>query len=1392
MPDGVHEIVFDDQPPFGPVLLEVVTPLDLVVADVSEALGPPGPPGPIGMPGAAGIGIQGLDGAAGPPGPEGPMGPPGPKGDPGEQGHPGIMGPPGPPGLAIPGPMGPEGPIGPPGPQGDQGIVGPPTNLNVSSTTTGEPGTDANVTLGGTPPDQTLAFTIPRGDQGVQGEVGPQGEQGIQGEKGDTGDQGPIGETGPIGPQGDRGEGIRVLGTVATEEELPAAGNIEGDVWITADDFHGHIWDGVGWIDLGFPLQGPQGPEGEQGPIGNTGATGPQGEVGPTGATGPQGEQGVQGEVGPTGPQGEIGPPGEGLDASGNLHVTGNITVDGITTLGIDADAAMQAVTLQQMQTAIANVDVSSQLANYLLLTGGTITGNLAITGTTVLGQNAATAMQAVPLQQLNSSIANFITGNQTITLSGDISGSGTTGITTTLPNVNANVGTFQGITINAKGQVTGAVNQNYVTGGPYLPLAGGVVSGYTAFQSVAQFNNIAQFWDGTINPAFQLWQQWGNLNFGTAANPYMMLISGTGIFYIGDTQLVANNPGTICAAGGLRVGDATGNDIVGSVNVTGGYYINGVPFQPGGGGGAATTTANFVVPAIGSNVNIDVSDASAYQEGQPIFVGGMSGVVASISGNTLTVTRNASASVSTTAPVMLSAANGVPNLVGAPPSLSRIDGNVFLTFEGSNKSTTTANTISMCEIPAGYRPPSTVTFMSGMMASAGTAIAGNIAQNTTGTNVFPDAPGTNVTTGNTRWALRHTATGTGLAANAVQSWQLFWQTTDAMPDSLATTTVNTGAMVSLSGLPGPTYGPIGPVGPATQLSIAATNTGAAGSQAAVSISGTAPAQALTFTIPTGPQGPIGNTGNTGPTGPANVLSIGTVTTGAVGSSAAASITGTSPTQTLNLTLPTGSTGPTGPQGTPGVITTVTAGTGLSGGGSASTVTLSLTTPALPLAGGTLTGTVTGTVLTMGAPGGTLLSASGSINANVLRIGNPTGTAQTGAGAVNTSGGYYVNGVSLLASPTFTGTPSAPTATAGTNTTQLATTQFVTTAVAAVDVSSQLANYLPLTGGTIANMVPPATGELVKFQSLSTPTTGAQITFQAMTDATTPTANGTFSMAAYDNWLGCWVGDAVNWGASIWTASATGQMLIPNLGTVGGNPTFTGTIQVNGNCNVSNGINAGNNVYASGNVQGIGGIRGTAYVYKDNAGDGWIGGYCIVGTPNRMQINRNTSNGWFQMFVDSPSSVNSVLIRSPLSGGGISQCGQIMLTSDGLNGAMWADTGNSFIWGMNFWCERRFKHDIKPAGDALAMLNRLNVYDCINAPPWDKEGKHTPFSLMEDEIEREYPAAHIKKLDAGDEFESYASIRNEPMVFALVKAVQQLTKRVEELEGKHFRFSEAT
>jgi hypothetical protein len=62
-------------------------------------------------------------------------------------------------------------------------------------------------------------------------------------------------------------------------------------------------------------------------------------------------------------------------------------------------------------------------------------------------------------------------------------------------------------------------------------------------------------------------------------------------------------------------------------------------------------------------------------------------------------------------------------------------------------------------------------------------------------------------------------------------------------------------------------------------------------------------------------QGPQGIPGNTGPTGPANVLSVGTVTGGLT---ASATITGTSPSQVLNLVLPKGDTGAQGAQGIQG------------------------------------------------------------------------------------------------------------------------------------------------------------------------------------------------------------------------------------------------------------------------------------------------------------------------------------------------------------------------------------------------------------------------------------------------------------------------------------------
>ena len=90
-------------------------------------------------------------------------------------------------------------------------------------------------------------------------------------------------------------------------------------------------------------------------------------------------------------------------------------------------------------------------------------------------------------------------------------------------------------------------------------------------------------------------------------------------------------------------------------------------------------------------------------------------------------------------------------------------------------------------------------------------------------------------------------------------------------------------------------------LGQATELSIASVTTGTAGGTASVTISGTAPAQSLSFVIPRGDmglQGPQGETGAAGATGPQ----------GATGPAGATGATG-----------PAGATGPTGPQGIQGL-----------------------------------------------------------------------------------------------------------------------------------------------------------------------------------------------------------------------------------------------------------------------------------------------------------------------------------------------------------------------------------------------------------------------------------------------------------------------------------------
>ncbi|MBK8490381.1 MAG: tail fiber domain-containing protein [Saprospirales bacterium] len=142
------------------------------------------------------------------------------------------------------------------------------------------------------------------------GSPGPQGTQGPQGPQGPQGEQGP---EGPQGLQGPAGAGVQVMGSVASATSLdPNYTGAVGDMFISQDDGHGHVWNGSNWVDVG-QIQGPQGPTGPQGPSGVQGPEGPQGlqgDPGPQGEEGPQGEQGIPGPEGLMGPQGIQGPQG--------------------------------------------------------------------------------------------------------------------------------------------------------------------------------------------------------------------------------------------------------------------------------------------------------------------------------------------------------------------------------------------------------------------------------------------------------------------------------------------------------------------------------------------------------------------------------------------------------------------------------------------------------------------------------------------------------------------------------------------------------------------------------------------------------------------------------------------------------------------------------------------------------------------------------------------------------------------------------------------------------------------------------------------------------------------------------------------------------------------------
>ena len=207
------------------------------------------------------------------------------------------------------------------------------------------------------------------------------------------------------------------------------------------------------------------------------------------------------------------------------------------------------------------------------------------------------------------------------------------------------------------------------------------------------------------------------------------------------------------------------------------------------------------------------------------------------------------------------------------------------------------------------------------------------------------------------------------------------------------------------------TTGATGSAGTAATITVGTTTTGNAGTSASVTNTGSSSAATFNFTIP---KGDTGATGSTGSPGSAATIAVGTTTTGAAGTNAAVTNSGSSSAATFDFTIPRGDTGATGTAGATGSAATIAAGTatGLAAGaaptvtnsGSSSAATFDFGIPAgatgatgSPGAAATI---AVGTVTTGAAGSSATVTNVGSSSAATFDFSIPQGAAGTGSGDV--------------------------------------------------------------------------------------------------------------------------------------------------------------------------------------------------------------------------------------------------------------------------------------------------------------------------------------------------------------------------------------------------------
>ncbi len=167
--------------------------------------------------------------------------------------------------------------------------------------------------------------------------------------------------------------------------------------------------------------------------------------------------------------------------------------------------------TSSQFLKADGSVDSSTYLTAATVL-------NTVLTPYAVGANTAVTASDTIEtaIEKLQGQVNARISANQTITVSGDASGSGTTAITLTLANSGVTAGTYQAVTVDAKGRVTAGSNPTTVSGYGITDFYSQVISGFVVGANTAITNT------DTLETAIEKLQ--GQVNARISANQSITL----------------------------------------------------------------------------------------------------------------------------------------------------------------------------------------------------------------------------------------------------------------------------------------------------------------------------------------------------------------------------------------------------------------------------------------------------------------------------------------------------------------------------------------------------------------------------------------------------------------------------------------------------------------------------------------------------------------------------------------------------------------------------------------------------------------------------------------------------------------------------------------------------